>query len=122
RGAGPQAPPGAPLAAQARPPLLQWLRRQARPLGAFPNVELLTRKREPWESGALRFAPQPAPSSGRLPMYRRDFLCAILGAAAFGPAFAQAWPTKPIRMIVPYPPGGANDITARIYGPHLSTE
>ena len=55
-------------------------------------------------------------------MYRRDFLCAILGAAAFGPAFAQAWPTKPIRMIVPYPPGGANDITARIYGPHLSTE
>ena len=55
-------------------------------------------------------------------MYRRDFLCAILGAAAFGPAFAQAWPAKPIRMIVPYPPGGANDITARIYGPQLSTE
>ena len=55
-------------------------------------------------------------------MYRRDFLCAILAAAAVRPAFAQAWPARPIRMIVPYPPGGANDITARIYGPQLSTE
>jgi tripartite-type tricarboxylate transporter receptor subunit TctC len=56
-------------------------------------------------------------------MQRRDFLCATLatwGTLAAGTSFAQAWPAKPIKMIVPYPPGGANDITARIYGQHLS--
>ena len=33
-----------------------------------------------------------------------------LGAAAM----AQGYPSKPIRVIVPFPPGGANDIVARI--------
>jgi tripartite-type tricarboxylate transporter receptor subunit TctC len=53
-------------------------------------------------------------------MYRRNFLYATLGTLASGTLFAQAWPAKPIKMIVPYPPGGANDITARIYGQYLS--
>jgi tripartite-type tricarboxylate transporter receptor subunit TctC len=34
-------------------------------------------------------------------------------------AAAQSYPTKPIRMIVPYPPGGANDLLARLVGDHL---
>jgi len=34
-------------------------------------------------------------------------------------AAAQTWPAKPVRMIVPYPPGGVADITARIYSPRL---
>ena len=36
-------------------------------------------------------------------------------------AQAQAWPTRqPIKFIVPYPPGGASDVTARILGVKLS--
>ncbi len=45
-------------------------------------------------------------------------LFAALGftAALCGSAFAQAWPSKPIRMIVPYTPGGYTDLMARTVG------
>jgi len=36
-------------------------------------------------------------------------------------AFAQDYPTKPIRMIVPYPPAGGTDIVARVVNEPLST-
>jgi tripartite-type tricarboxylate transporter receptor subunit TctC len=36
----------------------------------------------------------------------------LLGFAQF--AGAQSWPTKPIKFIVPYPPGGGTDVIARI--------
>ena len=35
-------------------------------------------------------------------------------------AAAQTWPSKPLRIVVPYPPGGANDIVARALQPALS--
>ena len=35
-------------------------------------------------------------------------------------ASAQEWPTKPVRFIVPYPPGGGTDVIARIVQPRLS--
>jgi len=34
--------------------------------------------------------------------------------------FAQEWPAKPVRVIVPYPPGGGHDFTARIVAQRLS--
>ena len=36
------------------------------------------------------------------------------------PAFAQAWPVKPVRWIAPYPPGGSSDLVARAIGNRLA--
>ena len=44
---------------------------------------------------------------------------ALLMAASFGVA-AQAYPTKPIRIVASYPPGGTNDFVARSVGQKLS--
>ena len=40
-------------------------------------------------------------------------LVTVAAFAATAPACAQAWPAKPIRIIVPYTPGGSSDIIAR---------
>jgi tripartite-type tricarboxylate transporter receptor subunit TctC len=46
---------------------------------------------------------------------------ALALASVFSPpAFAQAWPSKPVRIVVPYPPGGGNDNLARIFGQKLT--
>lgn len=41
-------------------------------------------------------------------------------AALPAPAIAQAWPNKPIRIIVTYPAGGLTDVFARAYGEYVS--
>ena len=55
---------------------------------------------------------------------RRTFLHLAAGAAALpatsGFAWAQAYPTRPVRLIVPFGPAGASDITARVIGQWLS--
>ncbi len=47
-------------------------------------------------------------------------LFAVAFAFSSVSAFAQGFPNKPIRLIVPFPPGGPNDIIARVVGQKMS--
>ena len=51
---------------------------------------------------------------------RRTLALMLAACALAGPAIGQDYPTKPLRILVPYPPGGASDVTARILAYKLS--
>ncbi len=46
-------------------------------------------------------------------------ILASLALALGAPAYAQKWPDKPVKLVVPYPPGGNVDTAARIVAPGL---
>lgn len=52
---------------------------------------------------------------------RAALACLLCTSFAFTPgAHAQTWPAKPIRIIVPYSPGGSTDVVFRILAPRLT--
>jgi tripartite-type tricarboxylate transporter receptor subunit TctC len=53
---------------------------------------------------------------------RQHFLRAAAAAAlalASSASFAQAWPSKPVKMIIPFPPGGTLDTVGRLLAQKL---
>src|SRR3989337_118383 len=48
--------------------------------------------------------------------------CGLLALAHAPLATAQSFPSKQIRLVIPFPPGGATDVVGRILGQRLSEE
>src|SRR5688572_9530272 len=63
-------------------------------------------------------APRRRTNGGTMPIPRHFFAALLLMLPVAGNA--ADYPTKPIRLIVPYPPGGGNDTLARIFGQKLT--
>jgi tripartite-type tricarboxylate transporter receptor subunit TctC len=53
---------------------------------------------------------------------KRSLTLAVLAAALPLAALAQSWPTKPIRFVVPFAPGGSSEIVARSVAQELTTQ
>ena len=52
----------------------------------------------------------------------RFIAAAMLLAALVAGALAQDYPSRPVRLIVPFPPGGSNDVVGRLVAMQLSTQ
>lgn len=53
-------------------------------------------------------------------IHRRQLLALCAGTIALPAVHAQAYPNKPIRVVVPYQAGGATDVIARVFGDKLA--
>ena len=52
----------------------------------------------------------------------RRLICAVLALGFCSAVYAQAWPTRPLRVLVGFAPGGTTDVSARLTGDLVSKE
>ncbi|MBC8007162.1 MAG: hypothetical protein H7X76_03845, partial [Prolixibacteraceae bacterium] len=90
-----------------------------RPTWTFASLFCISRS-----SGGIDWGPLLRPTFASLRALRVEYffffcgLCTVYGISHS--AFAESYPSKPIRIIVPYPPGGFNDTLARTLGQKLT--
>ena len=93
--------------------------------GDFASLERAVRKQFDIDSDTFCFCGRHSSLWGKvMKLPRRTFLHLAAGAAALQAvsrvAWAQAYPTRPVRIIVGFPPGTSSDITSRLIGQWLS--
>src|SRR5262245_52896102 len=66
----------------------------------------------------MRYSESRTLSMIRLPVVA--ILLALVALTSPSVAPAQDWPSRPIKFVVPYPPGGSTDVGARVIGDYLS--
>lgn len=57
-----------------------------------------------------------------MPIFSPRHLFAVVLLAAATAAGAQTWPTKPVKVVVTFPPGGSSDVVARVIGPLIAAK
>jgi tripartite-type tricarboxylate transporter receptor subunit TctC len=56
----------------------------------------------------------------KLAMFKTALVIVCLGLVSLSSSWAQEYPSKPIKIIVPLPPGGSNDVLARLLAQKLT--
>src|SRR5262245_23487704 len=78
-------------------------------------------RRGPVILAGARRRPESSREDQRMPKLHASLLTALgLLLALSTAAAAQDYPTKPVRLIIPFPPGGSNDVVGRLIATHLS--
>lgn len=62
------------------------------------------------------------PSPPRFSPHRRQWIALACLAPWVQAARSQSWPQRPVKLVVPYPPGGSTDIVARLVGQKLQEQ
>src|SRR5260221_644570 len=106
--------------------------------GHADRAALPSAGRIPGDGRRQRLARAPCGAAGQRPLFGRPYrrrpgspaaaisamrsIAFLAGALFAGLALAQPYPSKPLRMIVPFPPGGVTDVMSRAVAARLSAE